>query len=175
MGMLDRPAIQGLLEALAAELSVIGVRGEMFIVGGAAMALAYNTRRSTRDIDAVFEPKTVIYEAAERLAAEHDVEPGWLNDAVKGFLPGHDPASTVLFERPGLAVRIASPRYLLTMKVMAARVERDEDDIARLVELSGLDSVAAILDLVQTAYPHVPIPPRVQYFLEELLGPDEPA
>lgn len=173
--MLDRPVLLSLLEALAVELSSAGVRGEMFIVGGAAMALAYNTRRTTRDVDAVFEPKTAIYQAAERVATERGLDPDWLNDAVKGFLPGHDPGASVLFERPGLAVRVASPRYLLAMKVMAARVERDEDDIARLAELSGMDSVAAVLDLVQAAYPHVQIAPRVQYFLEDVLGPGEPA
>lgn len=171
--MLDRPALLALLEDLAAELSSVGVRGEMFIVGGAAMALAYNTRRATRDIDAVFEPKAVIYQAAERVATARGVDRDWLNDAVKGFLPGQDPGSTVLFERPGLAVRVASPRYLLAMKVMAARVERDEDDIALLVGLSGTKTVAAILDLVQAAYPHALIPPRVQYFLEEVLGNDD--
>jgi hypothetical protein len=31
------------------------VRGQVFIVGGAAMALAYSSRRVTKDIDAVFE------------------------------------------------------------------------------------------------------------------------
>lgn len=80
----------------------------------------------------------------------------------QGFLPGHDAASTVLFEQPGLAVRIASPRYLLAMKVMAARIERDEDDIVRLAELSGTHSVAAILDLVQETYPQVAIAPRAR-------------
>lgn len=173
--MFDRPALISLLEALAAELSLTGVRGEMFIVGGAAMALAYNTRRSTRDIDAVFEPKAVIYQAAEQVATERGLDPGWLNDAVKAFLPGHDPGASVLFERPGLAVRIASPRYLLAMKVLAARVERDEDDIARLAELSGIDSVEAVLELVQAAYPHVELAPRVQYLLEEVLGREAPA
>ncbi|HEY5044406.1 MAG TPA: hypothetical protein VII53_00955 [Solirubrobacteraceae bacterium] len=37
-----------------------GVRGQIFIVGVAAMALAYSTRRVTKDIDAVFEPKSAI-------------------------------------------------------------------------------------------------------------------
>ena len=33
----------------------------MFLVGGAAMVLAYNRNRSTRDLDAVFEPKTAVH------------------------------------------------------------------------------------------------------------------
>lgn len=53
---------------------LIGVRGEMLIVGGAAMALAYNTRRATRDIDAVFEPKATIHQAAQTVATTH----GWI-------------------------------------------------------------------------------------------------
>jgi hypothetical protein len=35
------------------------------------MALAYSTRRATRDLDAVFEPKQVIYEIARRVADRH--------------------------------------------------------------------------------------------------------
>lgn len=56
----------------------------MYIVGGAAIALAYDKRRSTRDRDAVFEPKAVIYEAAAAVAERLGLPPGWLNDAVKG-------------------------------------------------------------------------------------------
>lgn len=137
------------------------------------MALAYDSRRATRDMDAVFEPKAVIYAAARRVARARGLEDDWLNDAVKGFLPGPDPRSTVLFERPGLAVRVASPRYLLAMKLLAARVERDEDDIRRLFELCGLRTVNEGLDLVSATYPQVVIPPRLQFLLEELL-PDDP-
>ncbi len=81
--------------------------------------------------------------------------------------------STVLFERPGLAVRVASPRYLLAMKLLAARVERDEDDIRRLFELCGLRTVSEGLGLVSATYPQAVIPPRVQFLLEELF-PDDP-
>jgi hypothetical protein len=63
-----RARIIAALEALGDELTGQGIRGQVFIVGGAAMALAYSTRRVTRDIDAVFEPKTAIYRAAERVA-----------------------------------------------------------------------------------------------------------
>ena len=66
------------------------MRGQIFIVGGAAMALAYSTRRVTKDIDAVFEPKSAIYDAATTVAEELGLPEDWLNDAVKGFVPGVD-------------------------------------------------------------------------------------
>lgn len=168
--MFDRSALIGLLDDLAAELAATGIRGEMFVVGGAAMALAYNTRRSTRDIDAVFEPKMAIYAAAGRVAARRGVAPDWLNDGVKAFLPGADPDATVLFERPGLSVSVASPRYVLAMKVMAARVERDEDDIVALAGLCGLDRAGDIVDLVESTYPDAAIAPRARFLLEELFA-----
>ena len=56
-----RARIIAALAALGEDLTSEGIRGQVFIVGGAAMALAYSTRRVTRDIDAVFEPKTAIY------------------------------------------------------------------------------------------------------------------
>ena len=74
------------LQALGDELSQQSVRAQIFIVGGAAMALAYSTRRVTRDIDAVFEPKASVYEAAARVAEDRGLPEDWLNDAVKGFI-----------------------------------------------------------------------------------------
>jgi len=49
-----RARILNALQALGEELTRQSVRGQVFIVGGAAMALAYSTRRVTKDIDAVF-------------------------------------------------------------------------------------------------------------------------
>ncbi len=177
--MLAGADIRRYLAELGDELAANGIRGEMFVVGGAAMALAYNTRRATRDIDAVFEPKSVVYEAADRVAARHwdeDLPDGWLNDGVKGFLLGADPAATVAFDHPGLRVRVASPRYLFAMKVVASRVERDADDIAVLYRLSGFQSVDDALDYVAQTYPHLTLLPKIRYLLEELaaagdLGP----
>ena len=46
---------------------------------------------------------------------------GWLNDAMKGFLHGEDPDRRLVLDRPSLQVFVASPRYLLAMKLLAAR------------------------------------------------------
>jgi len=76
------------LSALAERLARRGIQGELYLVGGAAMALAYNARRATRDVDAVFAPKDEIDRAAREVAEEQGLPEGWLNDAVKGFLAG---------------------------------------------------------------------------------------
>ena len=101
----SRARIIAALEALGEELTERGIHGQLFIVGGAAMALAYSNRRVTKDIDAVFEPKAAIYEAAERVAERLGLPEDWLNDGVKGFLPGADrDARPVRCTKPGIGV-----------------------------------------------------------------------
>lgn len=76
------------LEELGWRLELAGVRAELYIVGGAAMALAFARDRVTRDIDAVFVPKTRVYEEVKAMAAEDDtLSPDWLNDVVERLLP----------------------------------------------------------------------------------------
>jgi hypothetical protein len=79
---MQRNEIVELLTELGGRLAARGIEGEMYVVGGAAVALAFDARRSTRDIDAVFEPKTEIYTAAAEMAEERGLPEGWLNDAV---------------------------------------------------------------------------------------------
>ncbi len=166
MNLLGREEILGLFEDLSRELGSRGTRAELFLVGGAAMALAYDARRSTRDIDAIFEPKEVVYAAAAAVASRHDLPEDWLNDAVKGFLPGADPQARPVFESQALRVDVASPQYLLAMKLLAAR-EQDIDDITALYRVCGFTSAAEGLDLVEAAYPGRAIPPKVRFLLEE--------
>jgi hypothetical protein len=52
--MFDRDTAVRALEALASELDSRGVVAHVFVVGGAAMTLAFDARRMTRDIEAVF-------------------------------------------------------------------------------------------------------------------------
>jgi hypothetical protein len=65
---LGREDIRALLDGLSAELSARGARAELFLVGGAAMAVAYDASRATRDLDAVFVPTDVVRQAAAAVA-----------------------------------------------------------------------------------------------------------
>ena len=51
--LLDRTAIRALLDELAGRLQRKGVRANLYVIGGAAMAMLFDERRVTRDIDGV--------------------------------------------------------------------------------------------------------------------------
>jgi Nucleotidyltransferase of unknown function (DUF6036) len=167
-GHFTRSRIVAALQALGEELTRREVRGQVFVVGGAAMALAYSTRRITRDIDAVFEPKALVYEAAGKVAEELGLPEDWLNDAAKGFMPGGDEQARLVPEVTGIEITTASPRYLLAMKLMAMRFGEDDQDIEILMRECDLHSAEEALAVLRDIYPQVEPPAKTRFFLEEL-------
>lgn len=167
--MLSRDAIIQALTRLAAILEARGVQGEMYLVGGAAMAIAYDARRATRDIDAVFAPKQAIYEAAQTVAEELGLPENWLNDAVKLYLRGEDPEPQPVLDLPGLRVQVASPRYLLALKLLASRRE-DEADIRLLLNRLQIESVEDALAVLLSIYPETQVLPKTRFMLEEIFS-----
>lgn len=164
---MDRGEIIDALTALAAELTQRGVSAEMYVVGGAAIALAFDERRSTRDIDAVFEPKTVVYEAAAAVSERRGLPAGWLNDAVKGFLAGEDPAAAPVLDLPGLRCLTASPETLLALKVLAHRVGEDEADLRLLAAELDLQTAEAVLAIAERTYGDR-LEPAARFFVEQV-------
>jgi predicted nucleotidyltransferase len=170
--LLDRAAIQDALRLLGDRLLRRGVVADIYVIGGAAMALAYDARRATRDIDAVFQPHGVVLEEARAVADELGLPPWWLNEQASAYVaPGGDPAAPRVFDHPGLRVSAASPEHLLAMKVLAAR-RRDIDDISYLVKLLGLSSTAEVLEVCAAVFPEEPIPDRAKMVIEDLFGDD---
>lgn len=155
--------------ALNDELAREGIKGEVGIVGGAAMALAFNARESTRDVDAVFEPSSKLRAAAIRIAAAHALPADWLNDAAKGYMPADTEPRRILLDLPNLAVWVPPPGYLLAMKAIAARLDtHDAQDLRTLIGHLGLRRAEEVLQVVEGYYPRNQIPARTQFFLEEL-------
>jgi hypothetical protein len=93
----------------------------------------------------------------------------WLNDAVKLYLRGEDPEPLQPLDLSGLRVLVASPRYLLALKLLASRRE-DEQDIGMLLNLLQIQSVDEALAVVLQVYPEGQILPKTRFMLEEIFG-----
>jgi hypothetical protein len=168
---LSRALIRRLLKSLNDELAREGVFGEVYLVGGAVMCLVFKARKSTRDVDAVFEPKTRIREAARRVAARHDVPEKWLSDAVKGFLSEKGTFDPYL-ALSHLTVFTAPPEYLLAMKCLSFRLGKeysDEEDVRYLLRYLNIEVLEEALDLITRYYPEKMIPQKAYYALQQIL------
>ena len=163
------------LRQLSDELGRDGVLGELSIVGGTAMVLAFNARNSTKDVDAIFEPSSGVRKAAAAVAHRLELSPDWLNDAAKGFLsPSGDFIGLDSVDLPNLRVQAPTPEYMLAMKVMAARTGIADDgddtsDIAFLIRLLSLRQPDAVMEIVSRYYDPSRILPRSVYLVDEIM------
>lgn len=165
--LLDRGEIESLLAELGQRCAAKGVHAEMFLVGGAAMALAYSRLRATRDLDAIFEPKTAIYAEARAMANERGLPPDWLNDGVKGLLPDRpDSGVQVMFSRVGISVAIASPEYLFAMKAASARLEADTNDVLTLAAMLHINTEAQARAMIERFYDLSRLSAKSHFFVQ---------
>jgi predicted nucleotidyltransferase len=168
--LLDRRSIEEAFRRLGDRLARRGVVADVYVFGGAAMALAYDARRATRDIDAVFQPHGIVLEEAHAVAGELGLPGWWLNEQASIYVaPGGDPAAPRVFDHPGLRVSAASPEHLLAMKVLAAR-RRDAEDIGFLVKHLHLSNAQEVLDLCAEVFPDEQVPARARLVLEDMFG-----
>lgn len=166
--LLDRAGIEDAFRRLGDRLHRRGVVADLYIFGGAAMALAYDARRATRDIDAVFQPHGVVLDEARAVADELGLPHWWLNEQASAYVaPGGDAAAPRVFDHPGLRVAAASPEHLLAMKVLAAR-RRDADDIRFLVQHLGLTTTEQVLNLCAEIFPDEEVPGRARLVLDDV-------
>jgi hypothetical protein len=172
MAALKAAELRRLFALLNDELARSGVVGELFVVGGAVMCLAYGARPATRDVDGFFRPARQVREAAARVAGQAGVPADWLNDAVKGFLSEHGTFNTFL-ELDHLRVLVAQPEYLLAMKCLALRIGaefHDEDDIRYLLRHLDITSYQQAVETITRFYPLERFPQKTLYALEDLLS-----
>ena len=113
------------LREVAERLQRAGVQGRLYVTGGAAMALAYDAERLTRDIDAaITHGHNAVIDAVRAVAAARGWPSTWLNEQATTYMPQiPDRHSQVVFDHPALQVAAASSTHMLAMKARAARAQ----------------------------------------------------
>ncbi|MHB1953513.1 MAG: hypothetical protein ACYDDA_13410 [Acidiferrobacteraceae bacterium] len=177
--MLTREDIVGALKELGDQAQEAGVLVDLGIYGGSAIALEWQFRTSTRDVDVVIKGNSAfVREAAKRIALSRDWPENWLNDAVKGFVSSRGEhrvyAEYMSAERyGGLRVFVPTTEYLLAMKCLAMRINdpegHDVSDIKHLVQRLGLKTTDEVLGIVEKYYPRNQLSPKMFYGIQEIL------
>ncbi len=168
--LFGRAEMERAFTALGERLARRGVVADVFVVGGAAMALAYDATRVTRDVDATFMPHGIVIEEARHVEDDLGLPSWWLNEQASVYISGKDdPGKRRVFDHPGLRVMAASPAHIFAMKALAART-RDIDDLRVLADIIGVNHADQALQACADFYPDEPVPQRSAAVLQELFG-----
>lgn len=109
---------------------------DITVVGGAVMAVYFQSRASTADVDGIFAPAPETRRWAQAVADELDLPDDWLNDGAKGYLTGES-EGPVLHRSAGIVVRTVALAQLLALKLMAWRDDVDFRDALRILQALG--------------------------------------
>lgn len=180
--MLNRNDILRGLRKIDARARADGVVIDLAVYGGAALAMSFDMRDATRDVDAVAKgDQSKLRMWAAEIAEEEGWPEDWLNDGVKGFVSAHEkmvfePSFSEQQEQGagGLRVYTPAPEYLFAMKCMAMRPQgvdgsHDISDIIGLAKIIGVASPEEAIALVESFYPTSRIPPKVKFGVEEIM------
>ena len=147
--------VERLLGDLVKRLAELGGPAQVYVFGGAAIALINPDRDSTQDVDAYFgQPAVDATEVLARLAREWGLDDGWFNFNAQGLLPpvaGAD-AFRVWRKVGDATLFVATVPALLAMKLRAAR-GKDQADIAFLIDSCGVTTVEAAEEIFESYYP----------------------
>jgi hypothetical protein len=168
---LSASQLRRLFALLNDDLARHAINGELYLVGGAVMCLAYAARPSTQDVDGLILPATEVRQAAARVALQARIPADWLNDGVKAYLSERGEFAPFL-ELSHLRVLLALPEYLLAMKCLAFRIGaefHDEEDVRYLLRLLEIRSYEQALQVITRYYARERFPQKTLYALAELL------
>ena len=143
------------------------MRAQIYIVGPAAMSLAFSRDRTTEDVDARFDTGHCrLTEAVRTVGRRRGLAGTWLGElATAASSRGADGGAPTLYESPQLTVTGASVKHVLAMKLLAGR-DRDREDIAALCEQLGLEGPEEALGVYRELFPKESVKPTARKALE---------
>lgn len=163
---------------------------EIAVFGGSALSLSFDWRESTMDID--YMPVKGAASDINALANKACAELGWPTDILRDdvtifaaenaeIIPQGDypTVSQDMYEahdaeRNGfLRVFLASPEYLLSMKILSMRSSietQDCRDVWNLLDHCGLSTVDEAEKIVGQFYPDQSVPVRNHRILEDIIA-----
>ena len=146
-GPLDAVRLRQLFDELSDDLRWTRTRVQIYVVGGAAMSLAFARDRTTLDVDArIVSGHQRMIEVVQKIARKHGLDDSWLNEQ----------ATTAIPRKPDATAQVLA-RHLLAMKLLPVvrhlDLGRPEEAVAIYEELFPDDDLKpAAAQLLTTAF-----------------------
>ena len=143
----------------------------MYIVGGAAMTLAYRRDRTTHDIDARIDSgHSATVHAVREIARERGLPESWLNEQATSYMPREaDARAPTLYSSPYLVVTGASAEHMLAMKLESGR-NTDRQDIETLLDHLTIRGPDEAVRIHERLFPDSTRKEDVDRLLSQILG-----
>jgi hypothetical protein len=179
MALLKKEDILRGLRKLHDQAKAAGMVVDIAIYGGATLAVAFDIRYATRDVDAAIHRDAVfLRDAAAEIATEEGWPENWLNDGVKGFASANEKMALLAdfcdAQTGGLRIYTPVAEYFFAMKCMTMRPQgidglHDMPDFEALADEINVSDAEAALSLVEAFYPASRIPPQVRFGVEKIM------
>lgn len=168
--VLSREDIIKGLKALSHKAQQRGVSADIYVVGGAALALKYFDRQATVDIDARAQQWDQLEPIVDEIAQENGWVSDWFNVAAAQFVPtlGKEAEWVSLHSSSGVNIYVASAEVLLMMKLAASRRGRDYRDAELLMATTGLTNRVELEELFEEYFPGDVLPSKASRMLDEI-------
>ncbi|NPA49308.1 MAG: hypothetical protein GXO20_04945 [Thermodesulfobacteria bacterium] len=174
--MLDHQTLLELFEKADQILSEKGIIGEIALYGSSAFVFAFSERSDTQDqdIDAYLAPKEEVVEALKEAAKELRLDfenEDWISSAVFKYVYAYARPPRELetiFEGSHLRVFVPAVRYLLALKIFAAREDRDFQDVLLLAQKLGIQSEKELEEAFGRVFPASYLDERRRLFIKEV-------
>lgn len=138
------------LEEVNKRLADKNIHGEIILCGGAALALAYDARDATYDIDAIYRPKGEIKEIIDAISGENNLNSQWLNDDVSMFFT-ENVTSFEYRSLSNLTIKVVDAKSLLAMKLISARSNTsDLSDAVTLMKTLSIKGTEELYSIIET-------------------------
>ena len=181
---MDKVELEKALTRLGQILRERRVAGEVAVFGGAAIVLGFDFRDATQDVDAMItQGHGQVVKAQQEVGAELGLPPNWLNEQGTSYLSQYNDFE-IFKTYPsegqfGLRVLMATPQYLLAMKLLSFRAYgHDVHDIIQLARRLGCTTSENLLDLVKHYYPDEQVLPemtlQIQSIARQINASDKP-
>lgn len=146
-----------LFNCLDDELSRRSSNATVTVVGSAAMTLGYDDERSASDIDCSWEPYAPLVHLIATFSRIHGLPSNWMNNGATIFMPSmEDDLSKVVYQGKCLSVHVPSVEYLLAMKLLSIRNDKDLVTAVRLIELGDFQSAEECMECLAQYFPNAP-------------------